>query len=435
MPRFPVFLLLLLLPLSALGQGFVVDVPGSASVPMAVPSPTAPSGGTAEARVLWETLRQDLDMSGYFKLIDPAAHIEGADAGVEPGSFRMEDWTILNASVLVKTRYLAPGDARCDPTGKKACADAYVYYVVNGDRLLSIRYRADAQNTRHLAHRIANAVLQAVTGRPGFFGIQLAAVGFQSGNKEVYVLGLDGHSARPATRNGSINLSPAWSNDGRQIAWTSYKKSNPDLYVKDLPSGKTRVLSNLVGINTSPAWHPDGSRIAMARSQSGDSDIFILDSRTGAVIEQVTRGGGIDVAPSWSSDGQLLAFASERSGGSQVYIKDYQTGETRRVSFVGNFNTDPVISPDGDRIAFVGRSKGGFDVYVSDLDGRNAIRITQDMGDNEDPSWSPDGLYLLFSSTRSGRSELWMATADGRHQVQITRTGGWTQPTFAPIGG
>ena len=106
-----------------------------------------------------------------------------------------------------------------------------------------------------------------------------------------------------------------------------------------------------------------------------------------------------------------------------------------RRSFVGNFNTDPVISPDGDRIAFVGRSKGGFDVYVSDLDGRNAIRITQDMGDNEDPSWSPDGLYLLFSSTRSGRSELWMATADGRHQVQITRTGGWTQPTFAPIGG
>ena len=41
-------------------------------------------------------------------------------------------------------------------------------------------------------------------------------------------------------------------------------------------------------------------------------------------------------------------------------------------------------------------------------------------------------MYLVFSSTRTGRSEIWLSTADGRHQMQLTRTGGWTQPTWAP---
>ena len=115
-------------------------------------------------------------------------------------------------------------------------------------------------------------------------------------------------------------------------------------------------------------------------------------------------------------------------------MRDSRTGDTRRVTFVGDFNSDPAISPDGTKLAFVSRSQGGFDVYVADMNGRNAIRITQDMGDNEDPSWSPDGRYLLFSSTRTGRGEIWMSTADGRSQVQVTRSGGWSQPTFGPSG-
>jgi len=420
---------------AALAQGFIIHVAGGQETPLALPYTQAPNADpSGEARKFWDTLHKDLDISGYFTILDSEGTIEGSDAGIEPGTFDMGSWAMLKAAVLVKTRLLTQGDARCDPTGKRICADVYVYYVVNGDKLMSKRFRAASGTTTQLAHRAANEILGTITGRPGFFGTPILAVGSQGGNKELYVLDISGQGVRSVTRNGSINLSPGWSPSGGSVAWTSYKKANPDLYVKHLGAGQTEVLSNLRGINTSPAWHPDGSRIAIARSQDGDSDIYVVDASTGKVVERVTKGGGIDVSPNWSTDGNLLAYASERSGGSQVYVKDYTTGETRRVTFVGNFNSDPVISPKGDKLAFVGRSQGGFDIYVAGMDGRNPVRITQDMRDNEDPSWSPDGQYLLFSSTRTGRSELWMSTADGRHQVQLTTSGGWTQPAFSPVG-
>jgi len=419
---------ILLATVTAFAQGIVIEVPGSADVPLAAPKPQLPAGEPQrEADMVWNAMWTDLDQSGYFRLQDPAGYLEKGK-GVEPGTFDFQPWTTIKATVLVKTRVYPAGHASCGGGADKMCADVYAYYVPSGEELLSTRFRGPPESARHLGHGIANAVLEATTGVAGIFGARLAAVGSQNGNKEIYLLDLDGFGVTPVTRNGAINLSPGWSRDGGSIAWTSYKKANPDLYVKDLGSGRTRVISNVRGVNTSPAFSPDGRRIALARSESGDADIFEVDARTGELVRQVTEGGGIDVSPVYLPDGSGMLFSSERGGGSQIYLQ--RGGKAQRVSFVGDFNIDPVVSPDGTQVAWVGRAQGGFDIFVSDIDGTNAIRITQDTADNEDPTWSPDGRYLVFSSTRTGRSELWISTADGRHQKQITRTGGWTQPTF-----
>ncbi len=417
----------LLLCATAFAQGIVIEVPGSADVPIAAPKPMVPSP-FAEADEVWSTMWSDFDQSGFFKLQDPAGYLEKGK-GVEPGTFEFQPWTTIKSSVLVKTRSYPPGHSACDASGAHMCTDTYVYYVPTGETLMKQRFKGAPGDARHIGHHIANAVLEAATGRPGVFGARLAAVNSQGGNKEIKLVDLDGKGVAAVTRNGAINLSPAWSPDGGSIAWTSYKKANPDLYVKDLGTGRTRVISNVRGVNTSPAFSPDGSKIAFARSNSSDSDIYEADARTGKILRQVTKGGGIDISPVYLPDGSGMLFASERGGGSQVYLQPNR-GEAKRVSVVGDFNIDPVVNPDGTRVAWVGRSQGGFDIFVADIDGRNPIRITQDAGDNEDPTWSPDGQYLVFSSTRSGGSNLWLSTADGRHQRQITSGGGWTQPTF-----
>ena len=412
-------------------QGIVFRIKPSGDLPLAAPMPVLPQGtGQVESQLARDAMWLDLDMSGYFALQDPSTYVE-KDKGVEPGSFNFADWDLINTVVLVKTRMWGPGAEECGG-GDRICADLLIYHVPSESQLSPTkRFRSSARGARHLGHAMANHILEVVTGQTGYFGTRLAAVGTQSGNKEVYVLDSDGQGIQAVTRNRAINLSPAWSPGGREIAWTSYKKANPDLYVKDLTTGRTRTLSNVKGVNTSPVFSPDGSLLAMSRSVDGDSDIFVLDAGTGAVVRRLTRGGGIDVSPSFSPDGATLAFASERSGGSQVYVMPSEGGEAKRVTFNGDFNIDPVIAPNGSRLAFVGRSQGGFDIYVCDLDGRNLVRLTQDMADNEDPTWSPDSRYLVFSSTRTGRSELWISTADGRHQVQITQGGGWTQPSWA----
>jgi TolB protein len=419
---------------AAHAQGINIRIaPGAADVPLALPKPEVPGGGAnAAADEVWDAVKTDLSFSGYFTLQDPGSYVEKGK-GVEPGQFDMAAWTLIKTSVLVKTRVLPAGDKGCDPGGAKMCADVYVYWVPTGEKLGAQRYRGSPDAARHLGHAIANRVLELTTGTVGIFGTRIAAVGSKSGNKEIYLMDLDGHGVQPVTRNGAINLSPAWSPECGSIAWTSYKKANPDLYVKDLGSGRTRTISNVRGINTSPDYSPDGASLALARSvEGGDSDIFVVDARTGKELRTLTSGGGIDVSPDFGKDGRSIAFASERSGGSQVYMMPTGGGEAKRITFAGDFNIDPVISPDGAKVAYVGRSQGGFDIYVCDADGRNPVRITQDMGDNEDPTWSPDGKYLVFSSTRTGRSEFWISTADGRHQTRITSTGGWTQPTFCP---
>jgi len=413
-------------------QGFHFQVEAGVEIPLAVPAASAPHGDmggkVAEVR---DTVANDLQLTGRFEFIDPLAYIDRG--GVKPGSFDMADWTALDATLLVKTEVMPGGAGDCPPS-PKMCADAYVYYVLSGEQVLARRFQAAPKYARHLGHKIADAVMMAALGEPGFFGTRIAAVGSQGGNKEIYVLGIDGKDVSPVTNNGSINLSPAWSPDGNAISWTSYKNSNPDVYLKDLRSGRTRILSNRMGINVSPTFSPDGGSVAVARTAGADSDLFLIDSRTGELRQRLTTGGGIDVSPSFAPDGKKVAFASERSGGAQIYLMDLTTGGSERVTYTGDFNTDPVISPTGDKIAFVSRAPGGFDIVVVDIDGRNPVRITQDMADNEDPAWSPDGRYLVFSSTRNGRSELWISTADGRHQRAITRTGGWTQPTWGPQG-
>jgi TolB protein len=421
----------LLLTLLSLAQAAIfVPVAGSRDITLALPLPQAPAGD-ANQQIIYDTIRKDLEITGYFRMLDPASFIEKGK-GIEPGTFNFGDWTTVGAASLAKTRLLPKGDPSCDPAGKKMCMEVYVYYVVEGTKLAGKRLHQEGDNPRMLAHRAAEVILTALTGETGFFlNGQIAAVGQRTGSKEIYIISLDGHGVTPVTRNGSINLSPAWSPDGGRLAWTSFRRGNPDLYIKDLASASTAAISAQRGLNAAPAFSPDGRTLALTRSANGDSDIYLIDARSGREIRRLTTGGGIDVAPNFSPDGRTVIFSSERSGGSQVFAVSTEGGEPRRITRQGGSFTDPVYSPDGSRIAFVGRN-GRFDIYVCDADGSNLTRITQDAGDNEDPSWSPDGKYIAFSSTRSGRSEIWVSTANGAHQVQISTGGGWTQPTWKP---
>jgi TolB protein len=258
-------MLALLLSTLAVAQ-IVIDVPGRADLPVAVPRPLTPGGDPdGRAAEMWDALFHDLDLSGYFSLIDPAAFIEQGK-GVEPGTFGWEPWQMVNAAVLVKTRWLPPGHADCDPGGTRACADLYLYYVVSGETLLKKRFRAEGRQPRTLGHAVAGAVVKAVTGNDASFLGRIAAVGAGGGNKEIFLMDLDGRNTAPVTRNGSINLSPSPSPDGRQLAWTSYRKGNADVFVKDLVTGRTRAVSTIAGVNLSPEFSGDSSRLVVART-------------------------------------------------------------------------------------------------------------------------------------------------------------------------
>jgi len=400
-----------------------VGAPGRNKVPIALPSPR---GGHTRSRDFYSIIRRDLDISGWFDVIDPAAFIEPEGTGLMPGQFRFEDWDVPGAVVLGKTglREVAPGELR---------AEVWVYDVPGRRRLGAKAFTVRATSWRSLAHRVANEIIFRVTGQTAPFNTRFVYARKTSSGKEIGLVDFDGHGKSSITKNGSINLKPMWHPSGHAVSFTSYKAGNPDLYVADLSQGRIRRVSNRMGINVGGVWSPDGTKMALTLAPSGNPDIYTIEPRSGRQLARLTTNPGIDVSPTWSPDGGSIAFVSERSGGAQVYVMSANGGAARRVTFTGTFNTDPVWSPDGTRLVYVSRMSGRFDIFVTRTDGTGTIRITQDMGDNEDPSWSPDGNYIAFSSSRAGGTHIWMSTADGVHQVQLTQgSGGYHNPNWSP---
>ncbi len=398
-----------------------LTAPGRSSLPIAVPRPKGDGSATDE---FWSVVRRDLEISGWFRVLDPDGFVEPAHAGVRLGEFEFDDWKVPGATVLAKTVLT--------DNGANSRAEVWVYDVNGASKIDARAFSGRSQAIRPVAHRVSNAIIEAVTGEQGIFSTRFAAVNARSGNKEIYLVDIDGHGAIPITRNGSINLQPNWSPTGSSLVYTSYRAGNPDLYVTDLTNASTRRVSARKGLNTGGTFSPLGDVIAATLSLDGNSDIYTLAPASGKQIARLTTTPGIDTSPAYSPDGSRIAFVSERSGGAQIYVMNADGSEVKRVTFHGSHNTDPAWSPDGKRLAYVSRD-GRFDVFTCGIDGRGVVRITQGQGDNEDPSWSPNGQNIGYTTSRTGAGQIWISTADGYHHVQITQDkGGWSNPSWSP---
>jgi TolB protein len=421
------FLTMLLLALPSEAQQTLhiyVGAPGRQEVPLALPP--AVSSGNADADAFLAVIRRDLELSGWFKLIDPAAFVEPKGTGIRPGEFRYEDWDIPGAVALGKTALSATSDG-------KLRAEVWVYDVPGRRKLGAKAFTTTTSASRTVAHRVAGEIIYLVTGQRAPFNSRFAFSGKFGKNKEIYLVDFDGHGVTQITKNGTINVEPHWAPAGSALAFTSYAAGNPDTYIADLAKGKIRRLSARSGLNTGAVWGPGGKTMALTLTPGGDPEIYTIDPTTGKEVARLTNNRGIDTSPAWSPDGSRLAFVSDRSGGAQIYVMNKDGSGVRRVTFHGAHNTDPSWSPDGKSITFVGRDTV-FDIFTVGVDGGGINRITQHAGDNEDPSFSPDGNYIGFSSTRAGGAHIWMSTVDGAHQVQLSQgKGGYTNPSWSPF--
>ena len=406
-------------------ESFIQITGGSAArLPLALPSFKLGSSGIEESsQLLRSVVRRDLTLSGYFDVMDDMAYIEPESAGISPGTFNFEHWQVPGAVGLVK--------ASVAMSGGSFVVEVHCFDVDASFQIL--QQGVEGQDPRRVAHLISNAVVEAFTGQPGIFDTRIVAVADFGGGKEIYTFDYDGENRRSISRNGSINLSPAWSPDGTRISYTSYRNNNPDLWVTDLRTGRHTKLSGRPGINAGAEWSPNGAEIALTLSKDQDSEIYAITPE-GVIAERLTRNWGIDVSPTYSPGGNLIAFVSSRNGTPQVFVMNRDGTGTRRLTNMGGHNVSPAFSPDGSQVAFAGRDGGRFDIFVINIDGSGLRRLTQSTGDDEDPTWSPDGNHVVFSSSRDGRGkQLYIMTSDGRSQARLTNgSGSFSNPMWGP---
>jgi TolB protein len=363
-----------------------------------------------------DTLERDLELSGYFRLLNPHAYIEDPQSsGFELGQFNFADWRSINDDFLVK------GSVNSSGNGVKLTA--YFYDVASQRRMMGKNFTGDAGDVPRMARRFADTILEAATGQRGPFDSKLAFVSNRGGRaKEVYTQSIEGQDLFKLTGNPTINLFPSFDRSTRYVLYLSYKSMEPALYLADLNTQREAKITSSHGRIIGGALSPDGEQIAAAVERGGTTNLYLL-TRDGAEIRQLTDTTGINVSPAFSPDGATLAYTSDRSGTPQIYVMSLAGGSPKRVTYSGDYNTTPAFSPKGDTLAYQSRTNGRFDIFTITLGGGDPTQVTDGNGSNEHPSWSPDGRYIAFSSTRGHVSKIYTLMVSNRKIISTLTEG------------
>jgi len=335
-------------------------------------------------------VRQDLEMSGYFELVNKISASSPPNAVVAA--------TVQRAGQ--------------DLTFEVTLADK-----ASGTDIFKRRYGSAGGAVDVAAHIAADEIIFALTGRHGLARTRVAFVAGQRGDSHLYMAYLDGSQPMRLTGEGGIVMSPSWSPDGSRLAYVSYAAGTPAIYVMNVANLSTTRFASFEGLNGTPAWSPDGRSLAVTLSKDGNPEIYVL-AADGSYQKRVTFYSGIDCSPAWAPSGLEIAFTSDRAGTPQIFVTDAEGLNVRQVTTDGAYNTSPAWSPDGSLIAYVSRIEGKFQICVIDPFGVKR-RVLTWSGNNEDPSWHSDGIHLVFSSTGDGDSGIYIVTRDGGSKRKI----------------
>jgi TolB protein len=255
-----------------------------------------------------------------------------------------------------------------------------------------------AGDSRRATHLFADAVVEALTGTPGFASSRMtfasASGSKKSKVKEIYISDIDGANARQLTQDKSLGYGPKFSTDASKIVYSSDKSGYRDTYVIDLGSKKRSCVAQFPGQNTGAAFSPDGSTLALTLSKDGNPELYTMAAAGGSPT-RLTRTRGVEASPSWSPDGTQIVYVSDERGSPSLYTLAAAGGEPERLNTESSYTTEPDWSPDGKLIAY-SISSGGGQIGVYDVSARKARIVSRGSG-LESPSWTRNSRHLVAS--------------------------------------
>jgi TolB protein len=298
---------------------------------------------------------------------------------------------------------------------------------------MSKSYRHATADARRLAHRVADDIVEAVTGRKGMASTRIVLVGVTQQAKELFLCDADGGNLMQLTQDRSVVVRPRWGPKADKITYTSYLRRFPDVYLVDVGTGGRSVVANYSGLNAGGVLSPDGRDMAVVLSKDGNPELYVKNLRSGRLTRLTQTPQAAEASPSWSPDGQQIVYVSDQAGRPHLYIISRNGGAPRRVTSRGNENVAPDWGLNG-LIAFTCREGGRYKIGI--LDPRaDQLRFIEhpDYADYEDPSWAPNGRHLVASRKENYRSTLYMIDTMGDPHIRlINQAGDWYSPSWSP---
>ncbi|HEX6274862.1 MAG TPA: tolB protein [Polyangiaceae bacterium] len=341
-------------------------------------------------------VRHDLALTGMFDIIK--------DADAPPGMYSFDDpvdidaWKKLGAEAIVKVA------ARVK--NKKVEVFGIAYFLnVGKEPVYQKKLTIEKAEVRVTAHRITDALLGALTGRPGGFASQFTFSARWTKNRRVFRMDADGHGLTPLTDPADTAIAPTWGPDG--VLFYPVSRAYSPFTLESLLPGAPKSVPVKLPVATSihsVAFNKDFTKIAIAVAENAKSAIYVgkadgSDLKKASTTELATH-------PVFSPSGKLAWIGGDAKHGSQrVYV------EGKAASPSGFPASAPAYcdTEDGVRLVYAVAVGGDRqDLVMSGESGGSMSRLTQNQGSNTYPACSPDGRLLAFFSTRKSQPGLYM---------------------------
>ena len=371
----------------------------------------------------------DLQRSGLFAPIDKGAFIEKiSNPDAAP---RFEDWKVINAQALVTGRVTIEADGRLR-------AEFRLWDTFAGQQMIGEQFFATRENSRRVAHIIADAIYERLTGEKGYFDTRIVFVD-ESGPrnqrvKRLAIMDQDGANVSYLSSGRVIELTPRFSPSRQEITYMSYEGQQPTVYLLQIETGQREVVTDYRGMTFAPRFSPDGQRVIMSLTRDdGNANIYALDLRS-KQMTRMTTSNSIDTSPSYSPDASKIVFTSDRGGREQLYVMGADGSNPNRISFGDGKYSTPVWSPRGDLIAFTKQTAGEFQIGVMRPDG-SGERILTSSNQQEGPTWAPNGRVIMFfrQAPGAGGPKLFTIDLTGRNEQAIPTPNFASDPAWSPL--
>jgi len=268
---------------------------------------------------------------------------------------------------------------------------------------------------RVTAHRITDALLGALTGRPGGFASQFTFSGKWGRNRRVFRMDSDGNGLSPLTEASDTAIAPIWGNNG-SIYYLLSKNYSPFALMSLINGAHQPVNVPFTTSIYAAAFNKDFTRLALAVADSSKSAIHV-GNPDGSGMTKVSQTE-LATRPVFSPSGKLAWVGGDPKQGTQRVFVD-----GKAVSPNGFTAGAPTFcdTADGVRLVYsvaVGNDRQ--DLVMADERGNMVGRLTQGQGSNTYPACSPDGRLLAFFSTRNKSPGIYMMSLKSFRTQQIS---------------
>ena len=202
-----------------------------------------------------EVITRNLERSGLFRPIDPAAFI------IEPGGMtvrpRFQDWRIINAQALVTGR-VVPSDAG------RLSVEFRLWDVFAEQDLVGLKLSGAREAWRSIAHTMSDKIYERLTGESGYFHTRVVYIA-ETGPpdkriKRLAIMDQDGHNLRYLSDGRHLVLTPRFSPTAQEITYLSYEGGVPRVYLRHIDTGQQELLGDFPGMTFAPRFAPDGNQ-------------------------------------------------------------------------------------------------------------------------------------------------------------------------------